>query len=170
MGCTPTIRQPAARYPSRKSTEQWEDTKAGNSKNGGVEDDEANANGDLSQSSARWGDGDNPADSPQASVQTACPPHRKHRAVIDYEIRERSQRMQIGNYSVSTLIGQSKAIKICTLSPDETKLASACLRDNILFLWDLLTHKVCMMIWVSPVLSMDSRVYRHVIVRYRVPY
>uniref|UniRef100_A0A7S1NKS9 Guanine nucleotide-binding protein subunit beta-like protein n=1 Tax=Eutreptiella gymnastica TaxID=73025 RepID=A0A7S1NKS9_9EUGL len=146
MGCTPSIRQPAARYPSRKATEQWEETKASSAKTGGVEDDDANANGDLSQSSARLGDGDSPADYPQPNAQTTSPPHRKHRGVNEYVVRERSQRLQIGNYSVTTLIGQSKAIKICTLAPDETKLATACLRDNIIFLWDLLTHKPVMML------------------------
>ena len=132
MGCTPTIRHPTQ---PPEETKQVSDKK--DKKNQGGRKSRSIDHTDLpvAPSSPSVQGKPNDAENKKSSIQ-------RRRSGSDYELCDRQHRLYIGNYSVATLIGQSKAIKICALSPDEMKLASACVRDNIIVLWDLLTCKV----------------------------
>eukprot|EP01012_Entosiphon_sulcatum_P012385 TRINITY_DN17746_c0_g1_i1.p1 TRINITY_DN17746_c0_g1~~TRINITY_DN17746_c0_g1_i1.p1 ORF type:complete len:492 (+),score=61.70 TRINITY_DN17746_c0_g1_i1:139-1614(+) len=73
---------------------------------------------------------------------------RARRAAKDYETRDPSCPVVVRDYSLRTLLGHSKPVKLCVLSPDEQKLASACVRDLAILIWDIVTGR--------PVLCLDG--------------
>lgn len=83
-------------------------------------------------------------------IIAANPHETKKRNSVELTPRKPGQISQIRDFDVHTLLGHSRSVKFCVVSPDETKVASACMRETIITVWDLHSGK--------PLLFLDGHV------------
>ena len=55
---------------------------------------------------------------------------------------------EFNSFKQMSLLGHASSIKLCVLSPTETRMASACLKDTTIVVWNLLTMKVPVLIHI----------------------